>query len=143
MKKFICLALLLSVFVFTSTVAAYEPEVPPYDPPAVPVHPTLLANYEAFFPPTVITVTDGVYVARGYNRDNPTLIEGADGLIVVDPGRALLRARPPGMPSMPNWTTSSTRNRSRRSSTPTITTATSTAPPPLPASRPRSSATKT
>ena len=89
MKKFICLALLLSVFVFTSTVAAYEPEVPPYDPPAVPVNPTLLANYEAFFPPTVITVTDGVYVARGYNRDNPTLIEGADGLIVVDPGESI------------------------------------------------------
>jgi dipeptidase D len=44
---------------------------------AVPVHPTLLAKYEEFFPPTVITVTDGVYVARGYNRDNPTLIEGA------------------------------------------------------------------
>ena len=29
MKKLICLALLLSVFVFTSPVAAYEPEVPP------------------------------------------------------------------------------------------------------------------
>ena len=28
MKKLICLAVLLSVFVFTSTVAAYEPEPP-------------------------------------------------------------------------------------------------------------------
>lgn len=82
MKTLICLALLFSILVPTSAAA-------PYEPPAVPVHPTLLANYEAFFPPTVITVTDGVYVARGYNRDNPTLIEGADGLLVVDPGESI------------------------------------------------------
>jgi alkyl sulfatase BDS1-like metallo-beta-lactamase superfamily hydrolase len=82
MKTFICLALLFSILVPTSAAA-------PYDPPAVPVHPTLLAKYEEFFPPTVITVTDGVYVARGYNRDNPTLIEGADGLLVIDPGESI------------------------------------------------------
>ena len=86
MKTFICLALLFSVLVPTSAAA-------PYEPPAVPVHPTLLAKYEEFFPPTVITVTDGVYVARGYNRDNPTLIEGADGLIVVDPGESIPAAQ--------------------------------------------------
>jgi alkyl sulfatase BDS1-like metallo-beta-lactamase superfamily hydrolase len=93
MKKFICLAVLLSVFAFTSTAAAYEPEVPPYDPEAVPVNPTLLAKYEEFFPPAVIRVTDGVYVARGYNRDNPTLIEGVNGLIVVDPGESIPAAQ--------------------------------------------------
>jgi len=82
MKTFICLALLLTVLVPTSAAA-------PYEPPAVPVHPALLTNYEGFYPPTVITVTDGVYVARGYNRDNPTLIEGADGLLVVDPGESI------------------------------------------------------
>ncbi len=66
--------------------AAYEPE-------AVPVHPTLLDKYEEFFPPTVIRVTEGVYVARGYNRDNPALIEGDDGLIIVDPGESIPAAR--------------------------------------------------
>jgi len=86
MKTFICLALLFSILVPTSAAA-------PYEPPAVPVHPTLLAKYEEFFPPTVITVTDGVYVARGYNRDNPTLIEGVNGLIVVDPGESIPAAQ--------------------------------------------------
>jgi alkyl sulfatase BDS1-like metallo-beta-lactamase superfamily hydrolase len=96
MKKLICLAVLLSVFAFTSTAAAYEPEPPkppPYDPEAVPVHPTLLDNYQAFFPPAVLPVTDGVWVARGYNRDNPTLIEGSNGLIVVDPGESIPAAQ--------------------------------------------------
>ncbi len=86
MKTFICLALLLSLLVSTAAAA-------PYEPPTVPVEPTLLARYEAFFPPTVITVTDGVYVARGYNRDNPTLIEGDDGLLVVDPGESIPAAQ--------------------------------------------------
>lgn len=68
-----------------------EPE--PYEPETVPVNPTLLAKYEEFFPPAVIPVTDGVWVARGYNRDNPTLIEGVNGLIVVDPGESIPAAQ--------------------------------------------------
>ena len=36
----------------------------------------------------MLKVTDGVWVARGY-RDNPVLIEGDDGLIVVDPGESI------------------------------------------------------
>ena len=71
--------------------ATEEPE--PYDPETVPVNPTLLAKYEEFFPPAVIQVTDGVWVARGYNRDNPTLIEGVNGLIVVDPGESIPAAQ--------------------------------------------------
>ena len=63
------------------------------DPAVVPVNPTLLEKYEEFFPPAVIRVTDGVYVARGYNRDNPALIEGTDGLIVVDPGESIPAAQ--------------------------------------------------
>ncbi|MDI9470240.1 MAG: alkyl sulfatase dimerization domain-containing protein [Bacillota bacterium] len=76
-------------------VAAEEAQaVPePYDPEAVPVHPTLLATYEEFFPAAVLQVTDGVWVARGYNRDNPVLIEGSDGLIVVDPGESIPAAQ--------------------------------------------------
>ena len=59
-RKCIWLALLLSAFVLTPTVATWETE-------EVPVHPTLLHTYEAFFPPTVIRVTDRVYVARAYS----------------------------------------------------------------------------
>ncbi|NCA70825.1 MAG: MBL fold metallo-hydrolase [Sphingobacteriia bacterium] len=60
-----------------------------YNPAAVAVHPTLLNKYEQFFPAEVLRVTDGVYVARGFNRDNPTLIIGPSGLIVVDPGESI------------------------------------------------------
>jgi alkyl sulfatase BDS1-like metallo-beta-lactamase superfamily hydrolase len=64
-----------------------------FDPVEVPVHPVLQEKYDEFFPPAVIQVTDGVYVARGYNRDNPTLIEGVNGLIVVDPGESIPAAQ--------------------------------------------------
>ncbi len=40
----------------------------------------------------MLNVSDGVYVARGYNRDNPVLIEGTDGLIVIDPGESIIAA---------------------------------------------------
>ncbi len=77
------LVLSFSVFVLTSLAAAeFEPEV-------VSVNPQLASLYESFFPPEVLEATDGVYVARGYNRDNPVLIEGAKGLIVIDPGESI------------------------------------------------------
>jgi alkyl sulfatase BDS1-like metallo-beta-lactamase superfamily hydrolase len=95
--RYLFLVGLLALAVTTVYAVAYEPaaaQVPaPYEPESVPVNPTLLATYEDFFPPTVIKVTDGVYVARGYNRDNPTLIEGANGLIVVDPGESIPAAQ--------------------------------------------------
>ena len=45
------------------------------------------------FHPQCYNVTDGVWVARGYNRDNPVLIEGVNGLIVVDPGESIPAAQ--------------------------------------------------
>jgi alkyl sulfatase BDS1-like metallo-beta-lactamase superfamily hydrolase len=98
--KFQLLALVVILALAVTTVyaatnepgATYEPGAP-YEPETVPVHPTLLAKYEEFFPPAVIRVTDGVWVARGYNRDNPTLIEGVNGLIVVDPGESIPAAQ--------------------------------------------------
>lgn len=102
------LVVVLALAVTTVYTATSEPEAlqappvsesgalqapPAYEPEGVPVQPTLLEKYEEFFPPTVIQVTDGVYVARGYNRDNPALIEGVDGLIVVDPGESILAAQ--------------------------------------------------
>jgi alkyl sulfatase BDS1-like metallo-beta-lactamase superfamily hydrolase len=80
--QFVVLAGILAPAVMTVYAAAYEPE-------AVPVHPVLLEKYQQFFPPEVIRVTEGVYVARGYNRDNPTLIVGVNGLIVIDPGESI------------------------------------------------------
>jgi len=73
--------LLFSFFVLTLPAAAFEP-------PSIAVHPKLQGLYESFFPGKVLRATDGVYVTRGYNRDNPVLIEGVDGLIIIDPGES-------------------------------------------------------
>jgi alkyl sulfatase BDS1-like metallo-beta-lactamase superfamily hydrolase len=64
-----------------------------FSPSEVPVNPAILKTYTDFYPPAVLKVTDGVYVARGYNRDNPALIEGTNGLIVVDPGESVVAAQ--------------------------------------------------
>lgn len=81
------------IFVVILTLAVTTVYAMEYEPPTVPVHPVLQEKYDEFFPPAVIQVTDGVYVARGYNRDNPTLIEGVNGLIVVDPGESIPAAQ--------------------------------------------------
>jgi alkyl sulfatase BDS1-like metallo-beta-lactamase superfamily hydrolase len=83
--------ILISLVILTLTVTTvYANEL---IPETVPVNPVLEEKYEEFFPPAVIQVTDGVYVARGYNRDNPTLIEGVNGLIVIDPGESIPAAQ--------------------------------------------------
>jgi alkyl sulfatase BDS1-like metallo-beta-lactamase superfamily hydrolase len=58
----------------------------------VGANPDLVALNAGWFPPTVYDVTDGVYVAVGYGRANPVLIEGDDGLIVIDPGESTTSA---------------------------------------------------
>jgi len=77
-----CLVLSLGVMVWASPAVAL-------DPPEVPVHPQLGALYDAFSPPEIVDAGNGVWVARGYNRDNPVLIEGSGGLIIVDPGESV------------------------------------------------------
>jgi len=64
-----------------------------FDPATVGVHPLLDEMFNDFHPPAVFTAVDGVYVARGYNRDNPVLIEGPSGLIVIDPGESIIGAQ--------------------------------------------------
>ncbi len=91
--RILALAIILAIVGTAGCAAAQEPAAASYEPEAVPVHPTLLAKYEEFFPPAVLNVTDGVWVARGYNRNNPVLIEGDDGLIVVDPGESVPAAQ--------------------------------------------------
>ena len=78
-------AIILLSFLWLSSASAFEPQ-------AVETNPILAGFNAAFYPPKVINVTDGVYVAMGYNRDNPVLIEGTDGLIVVDPGESIIAA---------------------------------------------------
>lgn len=85
MKLRICIVVFFCFFVAVSSAGAF-------DPAEVEIHPTLQKIYDDFFPPTVIKVTDGVYVARGYNRDNPVLIVGSSGLIVIDPGESIYAA---------------------------------------------------
>jgi alkyl sulfatase BDS1-like metallo-beta-lactamase superfamily hydrolase len=66
------------VFLWISMASAFDPEVVEANPKLV----NLSADWK---PPTVYNVTDGVFVAVGYARANPVLIEGTDGLIIIDP----------------------------------------------------------
>jgi alkyl sulfatase BDS1-like metallo-beta-lactamase superfamily hydrolase len=60
-----------------------EIELPPY--PNLPaIHPKLLVSNDYWSPPAVHKVTDGVYVAVGYDLANSIMIEGDDGIIIVD-----------------------------------------------------------
>jgi alkyl sulfatase BDS1-like metallo-beta-lactamase superfamily hydrolase len=54
----------------------------------VPANP-ILVNLTADFEQMVYQVTEGVYVAVGFARANPVLIEGIDGLIIVDPAESV------------------------------------------------------
>ncbi len=58
-------------------------ELPPY-PDQPTINPKLLATNDYWSPPTVHKVTDGVYVAVGYDLANSIMIEGDDGIIIVD-----------------------------------------------------------
>jgi len=58
-------------------------DLPPY-PDQPEVHPNLIAGYDYSLPPAVHKVTDGVYVAVGYDLANSIMIEGNDGIIIVD-----------------------------------------------------------
>ncbi len=75
------LLLLVAVAVSTS-ICACQPDTPP---PAAPpkVHADLKAHSDEF-KQEVITVCDGVHVAVGYGLANATLLEGEDGVVIVD-----------------------------------------------------------
>jgi len=57
--------------------------LPPY-PNQPEVHPNLIAANDYWSPPQVHKVTDGVYVAVGYDAANSIMIVGDDGIIIVD-----------------------------------------------------------
>ena len=58
-------------------------ELPPY-PDMPPIHPKLLAYDDLWQPTKVHKVTDGVYSAVGFDGANSIMIEGDDGIIIVD-----------------------------------------------------------
>ncbi|MFZ9006037.1 MAG: alkyl/aryl-sulfatase, partial [Nitrosopumilaceae archaeon] len=58
-------------------------QIPPY-PDQPPVNPDFDAHTEKFWPPTVTKVTDGAYVAIGYGLANSIMIEGDNGIIIID-----------------------------------------------------------
>ncbi len=65
------------------------PEIKPkFDLPDYPdqpeVHPNLLEANNFWFPPRVHKVTEGVYSAVGFDGANSIMIEGDDGIIIVD-----------------------------------------------------------
>ncbi|UCH22499.1 MAG: MBL fold metallo-hydrolase [Deltaproteobacteria bacterium] len=68
--------------VFIAAVAACEKTVPtkPLEPAVKPD----LAAHSAEFNQEVVEVTDGVYVAIGFGLANAILLEGSDGVIIVD-----------------------------------------------------------
>jgi hypothetical protein len=103
----------------------------------------LLGKFLQFFPPAVLRVTDGVYVARGYNRDNPTLIEGKNGLIVVDPGESIPAAQAAKAAFNAELDGIFDRKPVKAITTTTSTTATSTGHRSSPTTRRRSSRTRT
>ncbi len=87
---FVAVALTV-VLLWSATVFPFDavPSFPEFDPPQVPANPKLLQLSEDWKPPTVYQVSDNIYVAIGYARANPVLIEGTDGLIVIDPAESI------------------------------------------------------
>ncbi len=65
-----------------------------HPPAATPVlAPTSLQAHSAEFTPGVIKVSDGIYVAIGYGIANSIMLEGDDGLVIVDTMESLEAAR--------------------------------------------------
>ena len=75
---------ILSDDAFTETKSETTPfELPPY-PDQPSIHPKLLATNDLWSPPAVHKVTDDVYVAVGFDLANSIMIEGDDGIIIID-----------------------------------------------------------
>jgi alkyl sulfatase BDS1-like metallo-beta-lactamase superfamily hydrolase len=59
--------------------------LPPY--PNIPhENPDAVKHAEKFVPTRVVKVTDGVYSAIGYGMANILMVEGTDGIIIIDTG---------------------------------------------------------
>ena len=57
------------------------------------VNPVLLEQSKDFSPARVIEVTSGVYTAIGYGPSNIIMVEGTDGVIMIDSGSSVAQAQ--------------------------------------------------
>ena len=57
------------------------------------VNPVLLEQSKDFSPARVIEVTSGVYTAIGYGPSNIIMVEGTDGVIMIDSGSSIDQAQ--------------------------------------------------
>src|ERR671912_1653257 len=57
------------------------------------VNPALLEQSKDFSPARVIEVTSGVYTAIGYGPSNIIMVEGTDGVIMIDSGSSIDQAQ--------------------------------------------------
>ena len=57
------------------------------------VNPVLLEQSKDFSPARVIEVTSGVYTAIGYGPSNIIMVEGTDGVIIIDSGSSVDQAQ--------------------------------------------------
>lgn len=87
----VCLALLVAGAV--ASACTDRPAANPRSSAPAKSHPDLAAH-SAQFTKGVIEVTDGVHVAIGYGLANSILIEGTDGVIIVDAMESAEAARP-------------------------------------------------
>ena len=56
-------------------------------------NPDAVKHTEKFTPPKVIKVTDAVYSTVGYGMANVMMVEGTDGIIIVDAGENDVQAK--------------------------------------------------
>ncbi|HJS63687.1 MAG TPA: alkyl sulfatase dimerization domain-containing protein [Nitrososphaeraceae archaeon] len=57
------------------------------------VNPLLLQQIKQFTPPSVVEVTPDVYTAIGYGPSNIIMLEGTDGILVIDSGSSVDQAK--------------------------------------------------
>ncbi|MGZ4709866.1 MAG: MBL fold metallo-hydrolase, partial [Acidimicrobiales bacterium] len=65
---------------------APDPQAPPDLHVPASIHPELAAHTDLYLPPRLHQVGERVHCAVGWNLANITMIEGDDGIIVVDTG---------------------------------------------------------
>jgi len=85
--------LLLLVGGFAPGIHASGEQKPELKPPIPAANPALLTHQQRFSDAELIRVQDNIYVAHGYDMSNIIFIEGPEGLVVMDTGFRVEKAR--------------------------------------------------
>jgi len=86
MKVMVSVAMVACIILLGTCIAST------FEPAVIPANPKLV-NLSADFKQKIYKVTEGVYVAVGYARANPVLLDGPEGLIVIDPAESETAAK--------------------------------------------------